>query len=259
MIAAQLILVTLVGLLLGRLSTVNGANCLYRVKTVTSNVAYAGTDAFVQIQLYGSAATCSWKVLNGPGDDNERGKTSYFNIWCPCLGYQRKLKIRHDNTGKNPGWHLKYVGVKQISPNQPYYHTYYCNKWLSIDTQLSRWLYYPQVPYKFTVYTGSQINAGTDATVKISVRNSQRWSPMFELNNPNKDDRERNAIDYVYTNNYSVGYVSQVFISVGNEGSGPAWYLRRIYVLNRATKELFRCNCNKWLLSTARLLNCYKV
>ena len=49
-------------------------DCRYRVKTVTSNVAYAGTDALVQIQLYGSAATCSWKVLNGPGDDNERGK-----------------------------------------------------------------------------------------------------------------------------------------------------------------------------------------
>ncbi|KAI0225745.1 hypothetical protein LSAT2_023496, partial [Lamellibrachia satsuma] len=118
--------------------------CLYRVKTVTSKVNYAGTDALVEIQLHGSAATCSWKELDVPGDDNERGKTSYFNIWCPCLGYQRKLRIRHDNTGKHPGWHLKYVGVKQISPNQPYYHTYYCNKWLSIDTQLSRWLNYPR-------------------------------------------------------------------------------------------------------------------
>ena len=48
--------------------------CLYRVKTVTSKVNYAGTDALVEIQLHGSAATCSWKELNVPGDDNEKGK-----------------------------------------------------------------------------------------------------------------------------------------------------------------------------------------
>ena len=35
---------------------------------------YAGTDAKVEIRLYGSDANCGWKVLDNKGNDFEKGR-----------------------------------------------------------------------------------------------------------------------------------------------------------------------------------------
>ncbi|KAK2158723.1 hypothetical protein NP493_1773g00008 [Ridgeia piscesae] len=65
-----------------------------------------------------------------------------------------------------------------------------------------------------------------------------------------------------YRNIVNICPVKQVYVRHDNAGSGPSWFIRRIYVYNRAMKINYRCNCNCWLFSPSNLaktLTCQKL
>ena len=52
-------------------------DCEYGIKVKTGDQDNAGTDAAVTIKLYGSSATCGWRLLDTPGNhtnDFEKGR-----------------------------------------------------------------------------------------------------------------------------------------------------------------------------------------
>lgn len=57
------------------------------------------------------------------------------------LGYIHKIRIRHDNEGKNPDWFLKMIEIIVDSKEK---YIFICNKWLSMskdDMVIERVLY----------------------------------------------------------------------------------------------------------------------
>jgi len=55
-----------------------------------------------------------------------------------------------------------------------------------------------------------------------------------------------------------LGYVKRLYIKHDNTGSSPNWYLKKIKVFQRGTRELFQCYCYKWV-NPPRLLKCYQI
>ncbi|KAK2158726.1 hypothetical protein NP493_1773g00053 [Ridgeia piscesae] len=254
MVTPRLACFALVILLFGQLNPA-AAVCQYRIKTRTGILAGAGSHAVASVRLYGSEANCGWRSLNTNGVT--LWSNNYFTVTCPCLGCVLKLRIRHNNAGVNPSWYLVYVGVRRL-PGPSLYQKFPCKKWLSSSTSLNRKLTSSKTPYRIRIRTGSQLSAGTNAAVKFSLISNTIGAVLMSLNS----GFPRFSTRTFYRNIVNICPVKQVYITHNNAGSGPSWFIRRIYVYNRAMKIHYRCNCYCWLFSPSNLaktLTCQKL
>lgn len=126
----------------------------YRVNFKTSDIEDAGTDANVYIKLYGRdnenhrTETQEFGDFNSPRDDFEAGNLDTFTIHTDVnISNIDSLRVRHDNSGNKPGWHLEYIELLDDQRNQ--YFTFNCNRWLALDenpSTLCYMLYEGEVP-----------------------------------------------------------------------------------------------------------------
>ena len=72
----------------------------YVVKTFTSDLRGAGTDACVLIQLFGTSGQSGRQRLSGDQQAFERGQQNEFIVKADGLGQLRKIWIGHDNAGR---------------------------------------------------------------------------------------------------------------------------------------------------------------
>jgi hypothetical protein len=80
----------------------------YRVMVSTSDVDSAGTNARVYLTLFGTNGSSGEVRLDNPGhNDFERGQWDTFYLSGPRLGSITSARIRHDNSGSEPGWYLQ--------------------------------------------------------------------------------------------------------------------------------------------------------
>ena len=105
-----------------------------RVKVLTGAMKNAGTDANVYIS-FRNRNTRKWtaeQLLDSPKDDFECGQTNIFDV---DFGFSAvdvdRIRIRHDNTGKKPGWFLSMVVLEDIEPHREV--TFPFNRWLAVD------------------------------------------------------------------------------------------------------------------------------
>lgn len=105
-----------------------------RVKVLTGAMKNAGTDANVYIS-FRNRNTGKWteeQQLDSPKDDFECGHIDYFKV---DIGFRAvdidRIRIRHDNTGKKPGWFLSMVVLEDIETRREV--TFPFNRWLAID------------------------------------------------------------------------------------------------------------------------------
>ena len=103
----------------------------YEIRVVTRDIDNAGTDANVYIWLFGAHGDSGERLLDIEGINNfHRGKTDDFPSK-KALGDLREVRIRHDNTGEQPGWFLESVTVRNHATGQSWFFP--CRRWLARD------------------------------------------------------------------------------------------------------------------------------
>jgi hypothetical protein len=88
----------------------------------------AGTDSRVYISLFGSAGEVIDEYVNPPGNSWERAQTDRFGIKAD-VGDVHRIRIRHSDTGENPGWFLQKVTIKNLKTKRVW--EFPCECWLA--------------------------------------------------------------------------------------------------------------------------------
>jgi hypothetical protein len=83
----------------------------YRVYVHTSDLDGAGTDATVQVRIYGSTGTTGWLNLDDSRNNFERNDYDSFSFTLSNIGTIQKIDLWYDHGGSDPAWSLDYVSV----------------------------------------------------------------------------------------------------------------------------------------------------
>ncbi len=75
----------------------------------TGSVRGAGTDANVNLTIFGDTDNSGKRLLDNSENNFEKGKTDVFYIESLDLGELKKVRIEHDNAGFSAGWFLEEV------------------------------------------------------------------------------------------------------------------------------------------------------
>ncbi|KAF5835852.1 hypothetical protein DUNSADRAFT_6785 [Dunaliella salina] len=105
----------------------------YRISVKTSDIAGAGTDANVLINVFGikdgKVATTGRQHLDKAGNDFERGQIDEYSISCRDVGAITHIEIRSCGTGFGAAWHLEKVTVTDQFRDMTY--VFPCGQWLT--------------------------------------------------------------------------------------------------------------------------------
>uniref|UniRef100_A0A3Q1FQV9 Lipoxygenase homology PLAT domains 1a n=1 Tax=Acanthochromis polyacanthus TaxID=80966 RepID=A0A3Q1FQV9_9TELE len=256
----------------------------YEIKTFTSDVFGAGTDADVFIVLYGRDAVCTQqKSLCVNKRERrmyfERGAEDMFIVELEDVGdVMEKIRIGHDNRGVNPGWHLDRVEIRRLLRKGKGSETiiFPCECWLAkseddgetvrelvpsdiITEKLSRdgSLKVTEVEvedalehtYKVSVMTGDVYGAGTDANVFLTIYGDlgDTGERKLSKSETNSNKFERGAVDKFTMEAVDLGQVFKIKIRHDNSMVSADWYLDQVEVFDVDTEEVFLFLCERWL------------
>ncbi|KAM9307093.1 lipoxygenase homology domain-containing protein 1 [Pholidichthys leucotaenia] len=257
----------------------------YEIKTFTSDVFGAGTDADVFIVLYGRDAVCTQqKSLCVNKRERrmyfERGAEDMFIVELEDVGdVIEKLRIGHDNRGVNPGWHLDRVEIRRLLRKGKGSETviFPCERWLAkseddgetvrelvpsdiITEKLSRdgSLKVTEVEvedalethtYKVSVMTGDVYGAGTDANVFLTIYGDlgDTGERKLSKSETNGNKFERGSVDKFTIEAVDLGQVFKIKIRHDNSMMNADWYLDQVEVVDVDTEEVFLFLCERWL------------
>lgn len=88
----------------------------YCVVLRTHNVAGAGTDADVEVQVAGTVGESPWIPLDNPGDDREKGDVDIYFLALSDIGDPTRIRLRVREESANPDgptWNLDRVSVRK--------------------------------------------------------------------------------------------------------------------------------------------------
>ncbi|XP_026153735.1 lipoxygenase homology domain-containing protein 1 [Mastacembelus armatus] len=257
----------------------------YEIKTFTSDVFGAGTDADVFIVLYGRDAVCTQqKSLCVNKRERrmyfERGAEDMFIVELEDVGdVIEKIRIGHDNHGVNPGWHLDRVEIRRLLRKGKGSETviFPCERWLAkseddgetvrelvpsdiITEKLSRdgSLKVTEVEvedalethtYKVSVMTGDVYGAGTDANVFLTIYGTlgDTGERKLSKSETNSNKFERGSVDKFTIESVDLGQVFRLKIRHDNSMMSADWYLDQVEVVDVDTEETFLFLCERWL------------
>ena len=103
----------------------------YRIVVVTGTVDDAGTDSDVFITLLGTTGNSNERELDNADDNFENGNTDTFSLEMDDIGDITQVRIRHNNSGHNPGWFLDRITVHNETSHKEY--NFPCHRWLAVD------------------------------------------------------------------------------------------------------------------------------
>ncbi|EDO41253.1 predicted protein, partial [Nematostella vectensis] len=108
---------------------------LYKISVFTGMWKGSGTTANVGLVMYGESSYTDTISLNDTTINKTffaRGSTNTFYLYLPKnLGPVYKIRIWHDNEGRNPAWFLREVTITDVSKNMQWH--FLCNKWLALE------------------------------------------------------------------------------------------------------------------------------
>jgi hypothetical protein len=117
----------------------------YELKITTGNVDRGGTDAKLDITLYGDQGSNAFSIYTNPEPPRstlyigtfEKGDTDYIYIISSLdLGEINQIRIINNNSGDGPGWYVNNIEIKDLKTNITW--SYLPNVWISEDEQLDR-------------------------------------------------------------------------------------------------------------------------
>nr|XP_029494200.1 lipoxygenase homology domain-containing protein 1-like [Oncorhynchus nerka] len=258
----------------------------YEIKMYTSDVFGAGTDADVFIVLYGWKGLCTQqKHLCVNKRERrlffERGAEDMFIVELEDVGdVIEKIRIGHDNSGTNPGWHLDRVEIRRLLRKGKGSETTIlpCERWLAKsedDGETVRELVPSDIitekllkegklkhtemevedalethTYKVSVRTGDMYGGGTDAKVFLTIYGDlgDTGERKLSKSESNRNKFERGAVDKFSIEAVDLGQVFKIRIRHDNsEFMGTDWYLDQVEVMDMETEEVYMFLCERWL------------
>ncbi|TKC40963.1 hypothetical protein EI555_011224, partial [Monodon monoceros] len=257
----------------------------YEITLYTSDVFAAGTDANIFIIIYGCDAVCTQQkyLCTNKREQKlffERKSASRFIMELEDVGeIIEKIRIGHDNTGINPGWHCSHVDIRRLLPDKDGTETltFPCDRWLATsedDKKTIRELVpydiftekymkdgslrqvYKEVEepldivlYSVQIFTGNVPGAGTDAKVYITIYGDlgdtgERYLGKSE-NRTNKF--ERGTADTFIIEAADLGVIYKIKLRHDNTKLCADWYVEKVEIWNDTNEDEFLFLCGRWL------------
>ncbi|KAM6219878.1 lipoxygenase homology domain-containing protein 1 isoform 3-T3 [Rhynchocyon petersi] len=257
----------------------------YEITLYTSDVFAAGTDANIFIIIYGCDAVCTQQkyLCTNKREQKlffERKSASRFIMELEDVGEViEKIRIGHDNTGMNPGWHCSHVDIRRLLPDKDGSETltFPCDRWLATsedDKKTIRELVpydiftekymrdgslrqvYKEVEepldivlYSVQIFTGNVPGAGTDAKVYITIYGDlgdtgERYLGKSE-NRTNKF--EKGTADTFIIEAADLGVIYKIKLRHDNTKWCADWYVEKVEIWNDTNEDEFLFLCGRWL------------
>ncbi|XP_039084791.1 lipoxygenase homology domain-containing protein 1 isoform X1 [Hyaena hyaena] len=257
----------------------------YEIILYTSDVFAAGTDANIFIVIYGCDAVCTQQkyLCTNKREQKlffERKSASRFIMELEDVGeIIEKIRIGHDNTGINPGWHCSHVDIRRLLPDKDGTETltFPCDRWLATsedDKKTIRELVpydiftekymrdgslrqvYKEVEepldivlYSVQIFTGNVPGAGTDAKVYITIfgdlgDTGERYLGKSE-NRTNKF--EKGTADTFIIEAADLGVIYKIKLRHDNTKWCADWYVEKVEIWNDTNEDEFLFLCGRWL------------
>nr|XP_055180138.1 lipoxygenase homology domain-containing protein 1 isoform X2 [Nyctereutes procyonoides] len=257
----------------------------YEIILYTSDVFAAGTDANIFIVIYGCDAVCTQEkyLCTNKREQKlffERKSASRFIMELEDVGeIIEKIRIGHDNTGINPGWHCSHVDIRRLLPDKDGTETltFPCDRWLAKsedDKKTIRELVpydiftekymrdgslrqvYKEVEepldivlYSVQIFTGNVPGAGTDAKVYITIYGDlgdtgERYLGKSE-NRTNKF--EKGTADTFIIEAADLGVIYKIKLRHDNTKWCADWYVEKVEIWNDTNEDEFLFLCGRWL------------
>ncbi|XP_045881746.1 lipoxygenase homology domain-containing protein 1 isoform X1 [Meles meles] len=257
----------------------------YEITLYTSDVFAAGTDANIFIVIYGCDAVCTQQkyLCTNKREQKlffERKSASRFIMELEDVGeIIEKIRIGHDNTGVNPGWHCSHVDIRRLLPDKDGTETltFPCDRWLATsedDKKTIRELVpydiftekymkdgslrqvYKEVEepldivlYSVQIFTGNVPGAGTDAKVYITIYGDlgdtgERYLGKSE-NRTNKF--EKGTADTFIIEAADLGVIYKIKLRHDNSRWCADWYVEKVEIWNDTNEDEFLFLCGRWL------------
>eukprot|EP00051_Salpingoeca_urceolata_P019600 m.287983 g.287983 ORF g.287983 m.287983 type:complete len:4380 (-) comp19448_c1_seq3:277-13416(-) len=234
----------------------------YEVDIHTSDVSGAGTDAMVTVVLIGENGDETWvnrcntaalRHEEHEGRDRfERNQHDLFRFEAQDVTPVSQIRIAHDGQGLGSAWHLDKVVVTAQSTNET--RTFQLQEWIpsnenkATERLLNVRHVEREVPYEIRFFTCDEKNAGTSATVSLSVIG------LREDETPCSDvvrlyDAESSAFSQGQTATFERGLVDMHVPTklVVKLSKADAWKLDRVEFVNKNTNEEYDFLCRKWI------------
>jgi hypothetical protein len=248
-----------------------------KVVVHTSDMRGAGTSASVTLEFSGNKSSSGPILLPAGPESFSRGSENEFFVDVPAqLTELEKVRVSHDNTGPNPGWHLDFLEVvphfecscslcgpssgssgeskKQVAKKKPVFFP--CKKWFDkekgdglISRELLASVTDPRKEmqsYKVTVVTGSCKGAGTDSEVSIVLIGDKSDSGPAQVLQGPQGSFSRGSKDVFILQVPSLGDLKTVRIGHDGKGLHPAWFLDSVEV-EAGEKQKWYFPCQAWL------------
>uniref|UniRef100_A0A8D2L3F2 Lipoxygenase homology domains 1 n=1 Tax=Varanus komodoensis TaxID=61221 RepID=A0A8D2L3F2_VARKO len=257
----------------------------YEITVYTSDIFGAGTDADVFVVLYGADGICTQQksLCQNKRERRmffERRSVNQFIVELEDVGdILEKIRIGHDGSGINSGWHLNRVEVRRLLPNGKGSEktTFPCEKWLAKsedDGEIMRELVPSCVfteklmkdgtlkqineeiddpleihTYKISVFTGDVYGAGTDANVFLIIYGDLGDTGERKLSKSETSTNkfERGQEDIFTIQAVDLGTLYKIKIRHDNTLPRPDWFLEKVEILNDNTDDLYLFQCERWL------------
>ncbi|XP_033614996.1 oxygen-regulated protein 1 [Fukomys damarensis] len=230
----------------------------WKVTVATRDLENAGTTATVFLYVYGETR-CSGPIILGSGKHQlfNPNSADTFKINLEGIGEIYKIRIGHDNSGKNPKWYLDEVRFENMATFELFCLT--VDSWIAEDENdgdiwkempivTTNKVPLPVVVYEIHVYTGSKPGSETESNVFINLIGTRGDSGKRRLHQSkrNKARFRRGQIDVFSIKAVSLGKLKKVRVSHDGTGPGNGWFLENIIVKSEegdsSQDVLFSCN-----------------
>ncbi|XP_045645113.1 oxygen-regulated protein 1 isoform X2 [Ursus americanus] len=230
----------------------------WKVSIITGDFPNSGTSSQVYIILYGQHRSSAPIYLYGTdGSQFQNGHEDIFTIMMGDIGTLFKIRIGHTNSGPSPSWHCKEIQLWNMNSGKKFYIP--VQRWLARDQEdgeicrefpvLNKGQ--PMLPvtvYEVHVATGERWNAGTVASVYISIYGEKGDSGSRQL------IRSKSSFSFLrgQTATFSLEAVhlgNLYKIVIGHDGLGPGngWFLDDVIIKDPITNHEYTFFCHRWL------------
>ncbi|MBS3825353.1 PQQ-binding-like beta-propeller repeat protein [Candidatus Bipolaricaulota bacterium] len=240
-------------------------NGRFRITVETGDIKGAGTDANVYIASFGRIPT------GGPRPPEEfeligtfdRGDTDVINLGeneLPQLLGLRHIRVKHDNSGKDPGWYIHRLVIEDKETGEEW--EFVIDRWLAEDqvdgetqADFEPTAYCGKAEYEIEVTTSDldwKTGEGTDANVYISLFGTNSFgkkcsSGEFLLDNKWENDFETGDTNTFHVTGGEIGELTH--ITLRHDGALPLsdWHCDQVIVRNNDTDQEWTIPVDRWL------------
>nr|CAB3263471.1 lipoxygenase homology domain-containing protein 1-like [Phallusia mammillata] len=232
----------------------------YQITLYTGDVAQAGTDCMITLNIYGSKGSAKDVTIRKSEEEGillERGSVDVANIELDDIAPLKMVRVSHEGKGQRPDWYCDKIELRNVDSGKV--TVFPCNSWISRtmgEKTLSRELsasvggraVMKRTSYKLFVKTSNLRGAGTNANVSCIVFGQYGDTGELKLkeSDSKKSKFERDSTDvFTFNDKLQIGELQKMRVWHDSKGFGAGWHLEYIEVMEGDRKFMFPCN--RWL------------